>query len=108
METEVQGVMVPAKGRVSLCWASANFDEEAFDTPEETRLDRKPNPHLAFGAGKHLCIGAPHARLLVRTLLSKLCQHVRQVTLIDAVERTEDEAAYLRTMGFESLSVSLS
>lgn len=108
VETEVQGVTVPAKGRVSLCWASANFDEEAFDAPEETRLDRKPNPHLAFGAGKHLCIGAPHARLIVRTLLSKLCQHVRQVTLVDAVERTEDEAEYLRTMGFESLSVSIS
>lgn len=108
VETEVQGVTVPPKGRVSLCWASANFDEEAFEAPEETRLDRKPNPHLAFGAGKHLCLGAPHARLIVRTLLAKLCQHVREVTLVDAVERTEDEVEYQRTMGYDSLSVALS
>ena len=107
VETDVHGVIVPPKGRVSLCWASANHDEDAFDAPEETRLDRKPNPHLAFGAGTHLCLGAPHARLLVRTLLQQLCVHVSEVALLDAEPRVEDEAEYKRTMGFESLTVSL-
>ena len=40
---------VKAEGRVSLCWAAANQDETVFEAPGEVRLDRKPNPHLAFG-----------------------------------------------------------
>ena len=107
VESVVHGVTVPPKGRVSLCWSSANHDEEAFDSPEEIRLDRKPNPHLAFGAGTHLCLGAPHARLLVRTLLQHLCAQVGNVTLVRAEPRVEDETEYRRTMGFESLTVSL-
>ena len=55
--TEVNGVTVKAGDRISLCWASANLDAKAFDAPEEVRLDRKPNPHLAFGFGPHLCMG---------------------------------------------------
>jgi cytochrome P450 len=49
VETDVHGVRVPGGGRVSLAWASANFDETVFDSAHEVRLDRKPNPHLSFG-----------------------------------------------------------
>ena len=105
--TSLHGVAVKPQGRVSLCWASANHDARAFDAPDETRLDRKPNPHLAFGAGAHLCLGAAHARLLVRTLLEKLCTNVGELILLHAEERVENEASYQRAMGFESLTVSL-
>ena len=71
-ETSVNGVTVKAGERISLCWASANMDEKAFDAPEEVRLDRKPNPHLSFGFGAHLCMGAAHARLLLRALLQNV------------------------------------
>ena len=67
--TEVQGKLVPADGRMSLGWAAANFAPDVFDSPEEVQLDRKPNPHVAFGFGTHLCLGAPYARLLLRSLL---------------------------------------
>ncbi|MDZ4288335.1 MAG: cytochrome P450, partial [Prosthecobacter sp.] len=72
VDTNVHGVPVKAGGRVSLGWASANLDEAVFDAPEEVRLDRKPNPHISFGFGTHLCLGAPHARLIVRSLLQAL------------------------------------
>jgi len=72
-DTDVHGVAVKAGERVSLCWSSANFDEAAFPGPQEVRLDRKPNPHLSFGFGNHLCLGAPHARLILRTLLQRCC-----------------------------------
>ncbi|NIP95555.1 MAG: cytochrome P450, partial [Akkermansiaceae bacterium] len=68
VDTEVHGVAVQAGHRVSLCWASANRDESVFEAPEEVRLDRKPNPHLTFGAGPHLCLGAAHMRLIMRLL----------------------------------------
>lgn len=77
-----------------MCWASANLDETVFEAADEVRLDRKPNPHVAFGFGEHLCLGAPHARLLLRTVL-------------EAMEKVESEAAYRRTVGYERLVVRL-
>lgn len=107
VDTRVQGHDVPAGGRVSLCWASANRDETVFEAPEEVRLDRKPNPHLAFGFGAHLCLGAAHARLLVRTLLQKCIERVGRITVLSSQERIEREQAYQRVMGYESLVVRI-
>ena len=107
VETQVEGMTVPAGGRVSLCWASANQDEAVFENPSEVRLDRKPNPHMAFGFGAHLCLGAAHARLLVRTLLLKCIDRVGQITVLSAQERVEREQAYQRVMGYESLVVRI-
>ena len=107
VESQVEGMTVPAGGRVSLCWASANQDEAVFENPSEVRLDRKPNPHMAFGFGAHLCLGAAHARLLVRTLLQKCIDRVGQITVLSAQERVEREQAYQRVMGYESLVVRI-
>jgi len=105
--TEVHGVPVPAGGRVSLAWSSANFDEEVFDAPEEIRLDRKPNPHVSFGFGPHLCLGAPHARLMVRCLLEALAARVGGIAVLDTKELIEREARYERSNGYESLTVRM-
>ena len=107
VETDVHGATVPAGGRVSLCWASANFDGTVFDAPEEVRLDRKPNPHISFGFGAHLCLGAPHARLIVRSLLQALTGRVGRIEIVDAKEHIENEARYERANGYESLTVRL-
>lgn len=106
-ETEVNGATVKAGALISLCWASANLDDKAFEAPHEVRLDRKPNPHLSFGFGTHLCMGAPHARLLLRTLLQKCAERVAGITVLEAKERVENEAHYSRTLGYESLTVRL-
>ena len=50
-KTEMQGFTVAAGGRISLTWAAANRDPEAFENPNEVNLERKPNPHVAFGFG---------------------------------------------------------
>jgi cytochrome P450 len=102
---QVHGVPVKAGGRVSLAWASANFDETVFDAPEDIRLDRKPNPHLSFGFGTHLCLGAPHSRLIVRSLLEALTERVERITVLEAKEHIEHEARYDRANGYESLTV---
>jgi cytochrome P450 len=106
-DTEVGGVTVPAGDRISLCWSSANRDETVFDAPDEIRLDRKPNPHLAFGFGTHLCLGAPHARLLVRTLLQKVAERVAAVEVLATEERIEREEKYERIVGYDALTVRL-
>ena len=107
VDTDVHGVAVKPGGRVSLGWAAANFDEAVFDAPEEIRLDRKPNPHLSFGFGAHLCLGAPHARLIVRSLLQALCRQVAKINVLEAKEHIEHEARYERANGFEALTVRL-
>ena len=107
VETDVHGVKVPPGGRVSLGWASANFDETVFDSPEEIRLDRKPNPHISFGFGTHLCLGAPHARLIVRSLLEALTERVAKIEVLVAKPHIEHEAEYERANGYDSLTVKL-
>ena len=106
-KTDVHGVSVPAQGRVSLCWSSANFDETVFDSPHEVQLDRKPNPHVSFGFGAHLCLGAPHARLIIRTLLQLLSERISKITILESTPHVEREAAYERTNGFDRLLASL-
>lgn len=107
VNTDVHGEQVKPGGRVSLGWASANLDERVFELPQEIRLDRKPNPHLSFGFGEHLCLGAPHARLIVRTLLQALVERVASINVLDAKPHLEREARYERANGFETLIVRL-
>jgi cytochrome P450 len=78
-----------------------------FDAPGQVRLDRKPNPHLAFGFGAHLCLGAAHARLILRTLLQRCVESVGSITVLNAKERVEHESSYQRPVGFESLVLKL-
>jgi cytochrome P450 len=107
VDTQVHGATVKAGGRIALGWASANLDETVFDSPQTVRLDRKPNPHLSFGFGPHLCLGAAHARLIVRSLLQALADRVAGITVLEAKRLVEHEAAYDRPVGFESLTVRL-
>jgi len=105
---EIHGVSAAEDSLVSLCFASANYDETVFDSPEEVRLDRKPNPHVAFGFGAHLCLGATHARLVVRTLLKCLCERVAGIEILDARKKIEHETSYSRPVAWDSLNVRFS
>jgi cytochrome P450 len=107
VDTAVHGFPVKARGRVSLGWASANFDETVFESPQEVRLDRKPNPHLSFGFGEHLCLGAAHARLILRSLVQALASRVEKITVLNADEHIERESSYQRSNGFDALTVRL-
>ncbi|WP_425986804.1 cytochrome P450 [Brevundimonas sp. TWP1-2-1b1] len=54
---------IPAGTEVVLCQASANRDERIFEDPDRLNLARRPNNHVAFGAGIHVCLGRPLARM---------------------------------------------
>lgn len=68
--------------RVTLMWASANRDEAVFGDPNEFRLDRDPANNLLYGAGIHVCPGAPLARLELRVLLEELLDRTRRISLL--------------------------
>jgi cytochrome P450 len=102
---DINGVKVNPGDFISLCFASANYDEDVFEAPEEVRLDRRPNPHVAFGFGPHLCLGAPHARLVVRTLLKVLCNRVAGIDTLAETPKFEQETSYTRRLAYESLTL---
>jgi cytochrome P450 len=91
---------------VSLCFSSANFDASVFDAPDAVQLDRRPNPHVAFGFGPHLCLGAAHARLVVRTLLNTLCNQVARIDVLERTWKSETEPSYVRRLAAERLEVA--
>mgnify|MGYP001817590758 CR=1 FL=1 len=65
-DTEVAGQKIREGDRVVMLYSSANFDETVFDDPMTFDITRDPNPHMAFGHGIHLCLGANLARLEAR------------------------------------------
>lgn len=72
--TELAGVPLPAGTFVIMLYASANRDERVFG-PSADRFDvTRPidPPHLSFGFGEHLCLGAALARLEARVFLTEL------------------------------------
>lgn len=102
----VDGADVKPGARVSLCWASANRDASVFDSPEELRLNRKPNPHVAFGSGPHTCIGALHARVLFRTLLEEFSSRLEAIRILEKEHHIEPIAHFDRQIGFDKLVVN--
>ncbi|BAU87081.1 cytochrome P450 [Streptomyces laurentii] len=67
-DTELSGVPIAAGDKVVVFHASANYDERAFADPYRLDLTRTPNPHVSFGDGPHVCLGAHFARLQLRVL----------------------------------------
>lgn len=76
---EIADRRIEAGERVTLLWASANRDEAVFGDPDEFRLDRDPALNLLYGAGIHVCPGAPLARLELRVLMEELLSQTRAI-----------------------------
>lgn len=84
---ELRGQTLKAGDWLVMFYASANRDEEVFDAPFEFRIDRKPNPHLAFGIGEHFCLGANLARRSQRALLKELAGRLEWAELAGEPEQ---------------------
>ena len=86
-DTELRGQKLRAGDWLVMFYASANRDEEVFEAPFEFRIDRKPNPHLAFGIGEHFCLGANLARRSQRALFRELARRVEWAELAGEPEQ---------------------
>jgi cytochrome P450 family 109 len=73
-DVEIGGQRIEAGQAVMVLTGSANYDESVFAEPETLDIRRSPNRHLGFGMGAHFCLGAPLARLELRTALSLMVQ----------------------------------
>ena len=86
-DCEVGGTMIHAGELVALYFASANRDEDVFEDPFAFRVDRHPNPHLAFGFGEHFCMGAHVARVELETIFRHLVARLDSFEVSGTVER---------------------
>jgi len=77
----LRGRHVSAGDLLMLSYASANRDEEMFDSPMEFRVDRSPNRHVAFGFGAHACLGQNLARMEIRAFLKEFLRRVKRIEL---------------------------
>jgi len=87
-DTEFEGCPMHAGDRVLLSFPAANRDPRQFEDPDEVRLDREHNRHVAFGAGIHRCAGSNLARLELRIALQTWLERIPEFELVDAAAVT--------------------
>ena len=80
-DTELRGRKIAKDDWLLLCYPSGNRDEEVFADPFAFRVDRKPNNHLAFGFGAHMCLGMHLARMEMRILWEELLPRLDAVDM---------------------------
>jgi cytochrome P450 len=88
------------RGEVMLAMlASANTDPARFHEPERLDVGRSPNPHVAFGAGSHFCLGAQLARVEAQVVIEKLLARFPKLSLAGAAA-----LRYRRGFGIRALT----
>ncbi|MED5813646.1 cytochrome P450 [Mycolicibacterium sp. 050232] len=81
-DVEPSGVPIPAGQMVFLVIPSANRDPAVFQDPTQWDLDRRPSKHIAFGLGRHFCLGAHLARVEMEVALDVLLHRLPNLRLV--------------------------
>lgn len=102
-DTEFHGTQLKSGEKIMLMFESANFDEAVFGDPENFRIDRNPNSHLAFGFGTHFCLGNQLARLELRLMIERLLTRLPDLRLADGDQLPLRPANFVS--GLESMPV---
>ena len=97
--TTFAGTKLEPGDRLMLLWGAANRDPDAFPNPDMLDLAREriAGPHVAFGYGYHLCLGAELARSIAKHVVSRVLEGTKSVHLT-ASTPTLRPSPYLRTL----------
>ncbi|WP_406644355.1 cytochrome P450 [Aliisedimentitalea scapharcae] len=98
-EIQMDGLTIPAGTNLHLCMGAANRDPSEFVDPTRFDITRKPNRHLAFAGGPHVCVGLTLARLEGRIALSRLLSRFPNYTCLAGRE----SGGRIRFHGYASL-----
>jgi|AntDeeMinimDraft_5_1070356.scaffolds.fasta_scaffold00966_9 hypothetical protein len=79
---DVGGRHIDEGERLTILWGAANRDPEVFVDPDTVRLDRDPESNLLYGAGIHVCPGAPLARMELLDFMQALISATRSIRTI--------------------------
>jgi cholest-4-en-3-one 26-monooxygenase len=103
-DVELRGRKIREGQKVLLLYPSANRDEEQFPDPFTFDIERSPNEHVAFGFGKHFCLGNALARLELRVLFEQLLERLPGIRLVDREEPDYRPANFVS--GYETMKVA--
>jgi cytochrome P450 family 142 subfamily A polypeptide 1 len=103
-DVELRGRQIREGQKVLLLYPSANRDEDQFPDPFTFDIERAPNEHVAFGFGKHFCLGNSLARLELRVLFERLLDRVPGIRLVDGGEPAYRPANFVS--GYETMKVA--
>jgi cytochrome P450 len=86
---EIGGRKIGAGERISLIWISANRDGHVFEDPDAFRPERDQAANLLYGAGIHVCPGAPLARMEMRVVMEELLARTARIDPIPGKPPTD-------------------
>jgi pentalenolactone synthase len=86
-DIEIGDVTIKAGDAVVINLIGANHDPRAFPQPDRFDIARNPNPHLAFGYGRHMCVGRSLARVELRAVFGRLFEKFPMLRLAVPVDR---------------------
>jgi len=99
-DVEIGGRRIPAGEKITILWASANRDEDVFGNPDAFCPRKNGDRNLLYGAGIHVCPGAPLARMELRVLLEEF---LSSVDTLEPAPNGQPERAVFPTGGFSYL-----
>ncbi len=84
---ELRGKKIAKGDKVIFYYAAANRDPEVFQNPDRFDIARNPNPHVSFGIGQHLCLGANLARMQLKSILREVFTRLPDIDISGPVVR---------------------
>jgi cholest-4-en-3-one 26-monooxygenase len=101
---EMHGITMKQGDKVLMIYPAANRDPRAWEKPQEFDVRRKfDRPALAFGLGKHYCLGASLARLEIRVFLEEILRRLTDITVAPEFDPAVKPSSFVR--GLSSLPV---
>ena len=94
-DVEMHGVTIPAGSEILMLYPPANYDPRHFEEPHQFDVQREfVSRPLAFGYGKHICLGAPLARLEIRVVLEEVLARFSDMRIVGEV--VPQESSFIR------------
>jgi alpha-terpineol hydroxylase len=87
--TELHGIPINATDRMCMMLFSGNRDADVFARPHDFDVTRRPNPHLSFSHGPHICLGQHIAKTEMRILFSELLPRLKSIEIAGEPEREQ-------------------
>ncbi|WP_189681555.1 cytochrome P450 [Seohaeicola zhoushanensis] len=102
-EIEIDGMTIPKGTNLHLCIGAANRDPAVFADPARLDIARKPNRHLAFAGGPHVCVGLTLARMEGRIAIARFLDRFPEFRLAEG----RVNGGRMRFRGYASLPAEL-
>lgn len=102
-EVIIGGQAIPPQSNLHLCIGAANRDPEVFDNPTDFDVTRRPNRHLAFAGGPHICVGLTLARMEGRIAIERFLRRYPDY----ALTQNRGAGGRIRFHGYSSLPAQL-